>query len=407
MQDRELYATILGIELPWRVERVELDAKAQRVIVFLEYQAAACSCPECGRECPLHDHRDRQWRHLDTCQYETLLQARVPRVECPEHGVHQVRVTWAEAGSRFTALFERLAIDWLREAPVLAVARRMRLSWDEAWGIQARAVKRGLERRKDVRPIFVGVDEKAFRRGHRYVTIVNDLVEAEVLFISLERTRESLEEFWREGLSERARAEVVAVAMDMWEPYVQATLAHLTGAEKKIVFDKFHVAKHLNEAVDKVRRGEHKELWAGGDQRLKGTKYWWLRPLGDLNAEAQRAFRSLRNSDLKVARAWAIKEMAMRLWEYRSKGWAERFFKRWYFWATHSRLKPIIKVARMLKGHLSNLLTYVNYPITNAASEAINGKIQAVKAKARGFRNSENFIAAIYFHCGGLDLYPH
>lgn len=407
MQDRELYATILGLQPPWRVERVELDAKAERVRVFLEYQAAACVCPECGRECPVYDHRDREWRHLDTCQYETVLQARAPRVECPEHGVHQVRVGWAEVGSRFTTLFERLAIDWLREAPVLAVARRMRLTWDEAWGIQARAVKRGLERRKDVRPIFVGVDEKAFRRGHRYVTIVNDLVEAEVLFVSLERTRESLEEFWREGLSEQARAEVVAVAMDMWEPYVQATRAHLPGAEEKIVFDKFHVAQHLNEAVDKVRRGEHKDLRAEGDQRLKGTKYWWLRPLGDLSPQAQRAFRALRNSDLKVARAWTIKEMAMRLWEYRSKAWAERFFKRWYFWATHSRLKPIIAVARMIKNHLSNLLTYVNYPITNAASEAINGKIQAVKAKARGFRNSANFVTAIYFHCGGLDLYPH
>ena len=408
MRDRELYAAILGLEKPWTVERVELDMKQQRVDVWIGREAGATmSCPQCATECRIYDHREREWRHLDTCQFTTQLHARVPRVECPTHGVVQVAVPWAARGSQFTALFERLVIDWLREAPVAAVARRLHLTWDEAWGIMQRAVARGLARRPPLAPIFVGVDEKAFRRGHEYVTVVADVIEGAVLYVGDGRTRESLEPFWTDTLTPEARREVAAIAMDMWEPYVQATVAHVPGATDKIVFDKFHIAKHLNEAVDQVRRGEHRELRRRGDDRLSRTKYWWLMNPTHLAGEARRAFAALRRGDLKVARAWALKETVLRLWDYRSVAWARSFFRRWYFWATHSRLAPMIKTARMLQRHLANILTYVTYPITNAMLESINATIQAVKAKARGFRNRENFKTAIYFHCGHLELYPH
>ena len=407
MEDRELYATILGVRDPWTVERVELDAKGERVDVWLGYERGSAQCPECDAAGAVHDHRERAWRHLDTCQFETRLHARVPRVNCAAHGVKQVRVPWAEKGSQFTALFERLAIDWLREATVSAVARRMRLSWDEVWGIQKRAVRRGLERRGPLEPIFVGVDEKSFRRRHHYATLVNDIIDARVLYVAEGRTQESLEPFYREELTAAARENLTAIAMDMWEPFIQTTLREVPQAADKIVFDKFHVAKHLNEAVDKVRRREQRDLRSQGDPRLTHTKYWWLKtgPLDD--ATLQRQFCALRNSDLKVARAWSIKETAMNLWSYESKTWAHKFFKRWFFWATHSRLKPVVDVARMMKRRLHNLLTYIDFPITNAASESINATVQTIKSKARGFRNFDNFRTAIFFHCGGLDLYPH
>jgi transposase len=408
MRDRELYATILGLEAPWSVERVEVDLPGGAVHVWLgRAEGIRVECPECRMPRPVYDHREREWRHLDTCQLETRLHARVPRVECPTHGVVQVAVPWATAGSKFTALFERLVIDWLQEAAVSAVARRLGLSWDATWGVMSRAVNRGLERRGRLAFTHVGVDEKSFQRRHEYVTVVSDLRTPRVLFVADDRKRESLEGFWALGLTAEQRERIEAIAMDMWEPYVQATLAQIPEAGEKIVFDKFHIVQHLNDGVDRVRRAEQRELKAQGDERLTGTKYDWLRHPARFSAAAWRTFRSLRDSNLKVARAWALKETATTLWEYRYVGAARAFFRGWYFWATHSRLQPMIEKARMLKAHLPNVLTYLKHRITNATAEALNSKIQWIKYTARGFRNRENFKTAIYFHCGGLNLYPH
>ena len=406
MRDHELYATILGLTAPWTVERVDVDVTGGAVHVWLaRTDGAPAQCPGCQTTCPIYDHREREWRLLDTCQLQTRLHARVPRVECPTHGVLQSPIPWATPGSKFTLLFERLAIDWLREAAVAAVARQLGLGWDAVWGIERRAVARGLERRGTLMLRYVGVDEKSFQRRYDFVTVVSDLERARVLFVADDRKRESLEAFWALGLTDAQRSALKAIAMDMWEPYVQATRARVPGADQKIVFDRFHCAKHLNEGVDRVRRAEQRDLRAQGDTRLTGTKYTWLRHPDRFSRAAWRAFGALRDSTLKVARAWALKEAAD-LWEYRYVGAARTFFRRWYLWATHSRLKPMIEKARMLKSHLENILTYLKHRITNATAEGLNSTIQWIRYTARGYRNRENFKTAIYFHCGGLDLYP-
>jgi transposase len=407
MQDRQLYEQILGIASPWFVERVELQLKEGEVHVHLAHREdAKWTCAECDRVCPLHDHAaERAWRHLDTCQYQTLLHAATPRTACPEHGVRAVRLPWAEPNSRFTLLFERLAIDWLKAASQKAVAERLGLSWDEVHGIMERAVKRGLARRQaDVVP-WIGVDEKAFRKGHRYVTLVNDLDRSRVLYVAEDRKQSSLDGFWKSITAEQLAA-IEGVAMDMWDPYETSLRQHLPDAERKIVYDKFHVAKHLGEAVDRVRRAENKLLRARGDERLVGSKYQWLRHPDHFTDEQWREFRALRTSHLKTARAWAMKEQAMALWDYCYAAPARKHFAWWYRWATHSRLKPMIDKAKMLKSRLNNILTYLNTGLTNAVSESLNAKIQWVKYTARGFRNFHNFVTSIYFHCGDLDLTP-
>jgi transposase len=407
LQDRELYSQILGVREPWRVDRIELNMDQGEVHVHLVHDyETQWACPECGKLCSLYDHQpERRWRHLDTCQLRTILFAEPPRSNCPEHGPRAVKLPWAEPGSRFTALFERLAIDWMRAASQKAVAERLKLSWDEVHAIQERAVKRGLARRKAEPVKRIGVDEKAFTRGHRYFTLVNDLVEGRVLFVAEDRTTESLDEFWS-SLSDEQIGAIEAVAMDMWDPYVTSTRNHLPEAEKKIVFDKFHIAKHLSEAVDQVRRREHKQLRARGDDRLTGTRYDWLRHPARMEPEDKKEFDRLRSSNLKTARAWALKEAMMAFFEYFDERSARKHFRWWYNWAVRSRLKPMAEKARMLKRRFDNVATYLKHRITNAASESINAKIQWVKYTARGFRNKTNFINAIYFHCGGLDLMP-
>jgi transposase len=316
-----------------------------------------------------------------------------------------VRLPWAEPGSRFTALFERLAIDWLKVASQKAVGAQLDLSWDEIHGIMERAVTRGLARRQAGAVKRIGIDEKAFRKGHRYLTLVNDLDRSRVLYVAEDRKQSSLDGFWP-TLTAEQREGIEAVAMDMWDPYITSTKANLKDADSKIVFDKFHIAKHLGEAVDQVRRQENKQLRADGDDRLVGTKYDWLRHPASFTTEAWARFKSLRQSALKTARAWAMKETMMLLFNYRYTASARSFFQRWYGWASRCRLKPMIEVAAMLKRRIANILTFIKHRITNAASESLNAKIQWVKYTARGFRNQKNFIHAIYFHCGGLDMAP-
>ena len=226
-----------------------------------------------------------------------------------------------------------------------------------------------------------------------------------MLYVAEERKQSSLDGFWP-TLSAEQMAGIEAVAMDMWDPYVASTRAHHADAATKIVFDKFHVAKHLGEAVDQVRRREQKTLKASGDDRHTGTRYDWLRSRAAMEPEDRRQFDALRQSGLKTARAWALKETAMRLYGYIYERPVRKHFRWWWNWAQRSRLEPIKRVARMLKRRFENVITYLRHRITNAGSESLNAKIQWVKYTARGFRNKKNFIDAIYFHCGGLDMNP-
>jgi len=407
MQDTALYQYLLGLKSPWAVSRVNLDVKGQRVDVWTEHpEDATWECPQCLKRLPLYDHaEERTWRHLDSCQFQTHLHARIPRVECGEHGVVQVRVPWAEPRSRFTLLFERLAIDVLSQCDVSGATRILRISWDEAWGLMERAVKRGRERKAARIVRRIGVDEKAAAKGHRYLTLVCDLNTGTVEHIAEDRKQESLDGYYA-ALSKKQLKGIEAVAMDMWEPYIQATVARVPDAAKKIVFDRFHVMGHVSKAVDTVRKQEHRELMESGDETLKGSKYLWLYSRENVPSPRRNEFNALKRQELKVGRAWAIKEALRRLWQYVYPASGRKFWKHWYFWATHSRLAPMKAAAETVRRHIENILTYYQHPVTNAMSEGLNSKIQKIKSMACGFRNIENFKTAIYFRCGGLDLYP-
>jgi len=407
MRDTELYHHLLGLEDPWFVREVNLDTEAQRVDVWVEHpKGLHWPCPECGIEGPLHDHAgERVWRHLDSCQFQTFLRARPPRVICPEHGVRQVRLAWAEPHARFTVLFERFAIEVLSHTHIEAGRRILRISWDEAWHLLERAVQRG-ERRKPERIIAqLGVDEKSVGSGQDYVTVVCDLERATVEEVTEGNSCRSLQSYF-DGLSIEQREGIEAVAMDMAGGYINAVSGSLANGREKIVFDRFHIMKLMNEAVDKVRREEHRMLGQKGKSVLTGSKFMWLYSQEKLPFVYREAFSALRASTLKTARAWAIKENLRELWRYKSRAWAEGFWKRWYFWASHSRLQPVKKIAKTLKDHLYGILSYCKHRITNAMTEGINSKIETLRKAACGFRNKQRFRTVILFRLGGLDLSP-
>lgn len=283
-----------------------------------------CVCPKCGKGVTRYDVRRREWRHLDTCQLRTILEAEVPRVECAEDGVLQMPVPWAEPGSRLTALFECVVIDWLKEASLHAVAVRMALSWDEHVGSLHRL-------------------HPGSRSGRR--------------------------------CEDRLR--------------------------------KLHVAQMLGDAVDDIRRAEHRDLLAEGMATLQGTRYLWLRHPANLTREEWTGrFARLRRCTRKTARAWALREEAMGIQRYVTRGWADKAWRSWFAWALRSRLEPVKRIARTVKSHLGGVLNAIVQQATNSVGESVNAGIQRVKRMACGFRNRERFRRAIYFHLGELDLYP-
>jgi transposase len=407
MHDTELYHHLLGLQAPWSVADLKLEVEKQRVDVWVDHpEGTRFSCPECNVELAVYDHTpERVWRHLDSCQFLTYLHARLPRVCCPEHGVKQVAVAWAEPRSQFTLLFERLAIGILLATDVQGASRILRISWDEAWGLMERAVARG-QRVKQTKVVArLGVDEKAAAKGHAYITIVSNLDEGTVEYIGDDRKKESLDGYFA-GLTPEQRVSIEAVAMDMWEPFIRSTRAHVPLADDKIVFDRYHIMGIVGKAVDDVRKGEHRALTAEGGSPLAKSKYLWLYAEENLPAKHQERFALLKALHLKTGRAWALKECLRGLWSFTRMGWARRHWQHWYRWATHSRLRPMIKAAQTIRRHLVNVMTYFQHRITNAVSEGLNSKIQTIKKMAYGFRNREHFKTAIYFHCGGLQLYP-
>ena len=379
MRDRDLYAQILGIESPWQVRDIELHLNEGEVVVHVNLETGAqLTCPHCGKPAPRYDKRTRQWRNLDTCQYRTVLSAEVPRINCPEHGVTLITVPWAEPGSRYTALFEALVIDWLKEAPVSAESRQLVLSRNAIDGIMQRAARPVLERQQThKRHAHLCVDETAFRKRHDYVTVVTDRESGQVIHVGEDRKKEMLEAFYA-GLDEAQKSAIESVSMDMWPAYIQATLASIPDAVQKIAFDKFHVAKALGEAVDNVRRQEHKALLREGNTLLKNSKHAWLTNPANMSSKQSCDFATLRTANLKTARTWAIR----------------------------SRLELVKKVDRMVKIHHWGMLNAIILKVSNGLAEKTNNRIQLLKVSSRVFRNKRRFRTAIYIHLGGLDLYP-
>ena len=402
----EHYRLLLGLDAAWEVSEVSLCLEEKRVEISLKHLGGRVQCPECGGECSIADHApQRTWRHLDTMQFETRLCARTPRANCKACGVKTITVPWAGKHSRFTLLFEAFAIAVLQACGnVKNAATLLGLDWDSVHRIMEQAVDRGLKRRQLNALDYLGIDEKSFRRGHSYVTLLVDLTGSRVLEVVEDRTEEAANALWQ-VLSQEQKEQVEAVATDMWPAFVNSVENNAEQAE--IVHDRFHISKHLNEAVDKVRRQENKALAKTDDDRLKGTKQLWLFNPENMSEDRWIEFNALKDQELKTSRAWAIKEQFRWLWEYRYAGNARKFFARWYAWATRSRLKPIVAVAKMLKRHLENILTYFHHRITNAMSEGFNSRIQSIKSQARGFRAFENYRTRILFYCGKLELLPN
>ena len=405
MNSKQLYKEMLGLQGSWYIKSVTLSKEIKQVTVEVALRKGLVWADPTNRTARAHINgwTERQWRHLDTCQFKTIIKARVPQLKYSDGTVKELPVPWADRYARVSLSMEAFVVELLQACPnIKSVCSLTDLSWKTVDTIMKKAVERGLTRRAQVPMEHLGLDEKSIEKGHSYASILADVSGSRVLNLVRGRTQEAAQELLETTLSQEQRASVQAVAMDMWPAYMGAVRETLPKAS--IVHDKFHVVKYLNESVDQVRRREHRVMSAAGFSPLVGTKYSWMRNFKDKRSSEAVQFRALHQMNLKTSRAWTIKETFAHFWTYHSISAASSFFTEWSNNAMRSKLEPVKKVVKMLRRHLDGLLNYTRYHITNATAEGFNSVIQLIKTNARGFRSFESYRARILFHCGKLDL---
>ena len=399
-----LFTLALGLQAPWEVVDAAFDPAGGHLDLQLGFASGArFACPCCGAQHQgVHDTLERTWRHLNFFQYQALLHAKVPRVRCQACGkTSQVPVPWAREGSGFTLLMEALLVSLCQAMPVRQVAQLLAVSDMRVWRTLDHYVDQARAQEDFSMVSSIGLDETAARRGHDYISLFHDLDAGRLLFGCEGRKSEVLDSFAEDLEAHAGCAEnVKAVCVDMSASYRSGIETHLPWAE--ITFDEFHVIQLVNKALDEVRRQEVKD-----HPCLKRTRYIWLKDKRDWSNHQTIEFHDLKRLNLKTHRAFRIKEALREIFHTApDRQSAEPLLERWYSWARRCRIEPIKKVAKTLKDHWEGILNAFDSKLTNARVEAANGRIQAAKAKARGYGTTRHLITISYLIAGKLIHLP-
>lgn len=356
-------------------------------------------CGTCGTMGRVRDRLSpRRWRHVPLWGIPVTLVFAPARVTCATCGrVRVASIPWSQGKCRLSVGLIWLLAAWCKLLAWDQVAKLFGVHWNTVATAVRQAVAYGLEHREIGGVLYIGIDELSRQKGHVYVTNVYDLTTRRLLWSGEGRSKATLREFFKEHASDLKQT-VKGVCCDMWQPYIDMIREHLP--EATLVFDKFHVIQHLNMAVDQVRRDEARELRKTNPELLKRTRYIWLKNPENLTDTQRARLGHLEKLNLRSNRAYLLKESFRELWSYRRKGWARRFLKKWFWWATHSRLKPMRDFAWMLRRHEDGILAYFDERISNGAVEGMNNKAKVVSHRCYGFRTAATYITALY-HCLG------
>jgi transposase len=323
------------------------------------------------------------------------------RVRCLACGPRVEHVPWAHKWQRITRALGRALATLSRQLSWRETARHYGVDWKTVATAVRRAVRWGLQHRRRHPLHFIGVDEVSRRKGHRYLTLVYDLDRRRLVWVGENRDTETMEQFFRWLGRRRARA-VQVVCCDMWAIYLDAIRTHLPQA--RILFDRFHVVKHLNHAVDLVRRETWRQLRGTDRLAFKRTRWIWLKNPWNLTPAERRRLSALCRTNQPIVRAYYLKEAFQRFWDYRRDGWARPYLQQWLWWASHSRLEPFRDFARLIREHLDGVLAWTRLWLSNNALEGMNNKVKVISHRAYGFRSPAIYITAIWHGCGDLPL---
>jgi transposase len=398
-----LFTKLLQLKDGWFVESVETDFKQEAIFIQIECILDQLEDAETGELCKVYDHSPvREWRHLDTMQYRTFLRCKLPRIITSSGKVKTVQPNWASDYGRTTFLFETAVIDLLKASKnQTKTAQLMRCGFNVVNSIMHRSVKRGMDRRSYDQIVFdhLSIDEKSFKKGHHYVTVLSHPDSGCVIDVEEDRTKEACKKLLSKSLTEKQLEGVSVITMDMWQAYLQTAQEILPNAA--IVHDRFHLVKYLNEAIDKVRRREVKN-----HQDLKNSRYALLKNPENLTEKQRIHFEAIADANYEVSKAWQVRENFKDLFGSSSL-FATSSLLKWMTNAYSRKIAEIDKVVNMFKNHLNGVINALTERISNAMAERLNGKIQELKTVGRGYRTFTNFRSAILFFNGGLNLYPH
>jgi transposase len=388
IKDHRVVSTTLGSN----EFEIHLDAKRGRKL----------PCGVCGRPCRAKDKiRERRWLHVSLWGIPVFLYYCPRRVRCPEHGIKVERIPWNMGKKPVSFPLITVLAFWSRMLAWDQVARLFRVSWNTVRSAVDAAVAYGRAREQYQRVRFIGIDEISRKKGHVYHTQVYDLEGKRLLWTGAHRDKDSLRRFFAWWGEERTAA-IEGVCCDMWQNYIDVIRERC--GESVIVFDKFHIVRHLLEAVDKVRRMELKAIGGVDAEALKGTRYIWLKNPWNLTDRQEARLTDLLKRNLRIVKAYLLKELFRKLWEYTRRAWAANYLKRWFWWATHSRIKPLRDFAWMLRRHEEGILAYFDLRIDNGSVEAMNNNAKAISHRARGYRSEATFSLAMIHGLGKLEL---
>ena len=386
--------TVTKVEEIDQCMRVRIDRLGKRLL----------RCGVCRQRClEVHDVRkQREWRDLSMRKLPLKLCYRPRRVKCPRCGVRVEDFPWAEPWARVTTALSHAVAVLARELSWQGTAREYGLNWKSVATIVKRAVQYGLKHRKRPPVHVIGIDEVSRRKGQVYLTVVYDLERRVLLWVGDDRTEEAVRPFFTQEMGQRRCQTLRVVCMDMWAPYAKLVREHAVNAQ--ILFDRFHIVKHLNEAVDAARRELWRQLTTQQRVSFKGTRWLLLKNPWNLNNGQKERLSTLVRWNSPLVRAWYLKESFQLFWTYQQPWRAKQHLLKWMSSAMRSKLEPFKKFVGMLRSHLDGVLAWAKTQLSNGAVEGMNNKIKSISHRSFGFRTAENFIAAIYHCCARLPL---
>lgn len=403
MKEKELFALALRLRTPWRIERISLEetgAEDGILHIYLCYEKGS-KFKYGDHEYAVYDHQERTWQHLNFFEHKCYLHARVPRVKTKDGKVKLVDVPWAQKGSSFTLKLEEDVLNLITSGmSASAVGERYEIEGKRVFRIIRKYVSVALVNQPLDIVNELSVDETSSRKGHNYLTIMTDRKRKKVVGVAQGKDKDAFAHCLIDMEVRGAdRQKVKSITMDMSRSYIP--MAHQTMPQADIVFDRFHIAKKMNAAVDQIRRQDQK-AYSG----LKGSRYLWLKNNNNLKKGDKKRLKELQNSYQNIGKAYQLKEQLREVLNEAYHSAKLKPLNDWIKLAWASDLMPIQEFVNMLHRHWYGIKTYFKRQATNAFAERVNLKIQEIKRIAKGYRNIHNFIIMIYFHLGGLNMKP-
>ena len=397
-----LFERLLELEAWWVVGQVLTDRDQQEIQIHVECRSKSVVDVVTGQLCKVYDHAPpRKWRHLDIMQYKTYICCRLPRIKIPTGEVRTVDPPWASSHERHTYLFEHMVIDLLRmSGNQTRTAAFMRCGFNVVNRIIHLSTQRGMARRGLEGHVLenLSIDEKSFKKGHKYITVLSEPRSGCVLDVEENRTKGACKKLLDKTLTPAQQKNVRTVSVDMWRAFINSVKEAMPQAD--IVHDRFHLVKYLNDALDKVRRREVKT-----HELLRNSRYALLKNPENLTEKQRIKFEQIKSANHEVAKAWQVRENFKSLFSRNTRD-AFPLYMNWASDAVGKRMNEVTRVVDMFHAHMKGVLNALVNNFSNAMAERLNGKIQLLKSVARGYRTFANFRSAVLFFHGGLDLYP-